>query len=85
MNREEGIKIIAYQIWEKGGHTTGNDVQDWLKAETIWQQKNETSKMAEGTVLSAQKQQIDPGTKTKTASSINRPQANRTQSPKMKP
>ena len=44
MDREEGIRIIAYQIWEEEGCCHGNDVEHWLKAETIWQERNKPAR-----------------------------------------
>ena len=40
MDREEGIRIIAYHIWQEEGCCHGSDVEHWLKAETIWQERN---------------------------------------------
>jgi hypothetical protein len=41
MDREEGIRIIAYHIWEQEGRNChGSDVEHWLKAETLWQSQN---------------------------------------------
>jgi hypothetical protein len=41
MNREEEIKTIAYYIWEEEGCCNGHDLDYWLKAEIIWQEKNQ--------------------------------------------
>jgi|WetSurMetagenome_2_1015567.scaffolds.fasta_scaffold371174_2 hypothetical protein len=63
MNREEGIKIIAYHIWEEEGSSChGNDVQHWLKAETIWQEQNKPLRAAIETT---------PIAKTKPAAALN--------------
>jgi hypothetical protein len=44
MNREDGIRIIAYHIWEKEGCGHGSDVEQWLKAEVIWQEQNKPAR-----------------------------------------
>ncbi|MBI4488263.1 MAG: DUF2934 domain-containing protein [Deltaproteobacteria bacterium] len=38
MQREEEIRLIAYQIWEEEGRPQGRDVEHWLKAEAIWRE-----------------------------------------------
>jgi len=40
MDRENDIKLIAYQIWEEEGCPDGRDCQHWIIAETIWEKKN---------------------------------------------
>ena len=30
---EEYIRLRAYQLWERHGHTHGRDLEDWLEAE----------------------------------------------------
>lgn len=40
MNRDEEIRQLAYRIWEQEGYPYGYEVQHWLKAEAIWQEKN---------------------------------------------
>lgn len=37
MSREEEIKLIAYDMYEKQGRIDGYDLDDWLKAEAIWE------------------------------------------------
>ena len=39
MGKEEEIRVIAYSIWELGGCCEGRDVEYWLEAETIWEEK----------------------------------------------
>jgi len=35
-NRDETIRQLAYRLWQEAGCPQGNDVQHWLKAETLW-------------------------------------------------
>ena len=35
-NRDDAIRQLAYQLWQEAGCPAGNDVQHWLKAESIW-------------------------------------------------
>jgi len=39
MGREEEISLIAYRIWEEESCCHGRDVEHWLKAEAIWEEK----------------------------------------------
>lgn len=39
MGREEQIRLIAYQVWAEEGYYNGRDVEHWLKAEAIWEEK----------------------------------------------
>jgi hypothetical protein len=39
MAREEEIKVIAYYIWEEDDCCNGRAVEHWLKAETVWEEK----------------------------------------------
>jgi hypothetical protein len=39
MGREDEIRVIAYRIWEEEGCCDGHDCEHWLKAEVIWQGK----------------------------------------------
>jgi len=39
MHHEQEVQLIAYQIWEELGHPHGHDVEHWLKAEAVWQEK----------------------------------------------
>jgi hypothetical protein len=38
--RDEQIRELAYRIWQEEGYPYGEEVQHWLKAEAIWQEKN---------------------------------------------
>ncbi len=40
MAREDEIRLIAYGIWEQEGYVDGRDVEHWLKAEAIWEEKH---------------------------------------------
>jgi hypothetical protein len=40
MEREEEIRLIAYQIWEGEDRPHGRDLDHWLKAEAIWQRQH---------------------------------------------
>ena len=40
MDREDEIREIAYTIWEQEGCVNGNDLEYWLKAEVIWEERN---------------------------------------------
>ena len=37
MGREEEIRVIAYRIWEEEGRGHGHKVDQWLRAEAIWE------------------------------------------------
>jgi hypothetical protein len=39
MDREEEIRLIAYQIWEEEGNVHGLDADHWRKAELIWENR----------------------------------------------
>jgi len=39
MHHEQEVQLIAYHIWEEQGHPHGCDVEHWLKAEAVWQEK----------------------------------------------
>ena len=36
IERDEQVRELAYRIWQEEGYPHGNEVQHWLKAETIW-------------------------------------------------
>ncbi len=36
LNHDEEIRQLAYRLWQEAGCPEGNEVQHWLKAETIW-------------------------------------------------
>jgi hypothetical protein len=40
MNRDEEIRQVAYKLWQEEGYPHGYEVQHWLKAEAIWQEKH---------------------------------------------
>ncbi|MEQ4488774.1 MAG: DUF2934 domain-containing protein [Dehalococcoides mccartyi] len=44
MGREEEIRLIAYSIWEQEGCCNGHDMEHWLRAEAIWEEKQEQRK-----------------------------------------
>jgi hypothetical protein len=54
MGREDEIKLIAYNIWEEEGYPNGRDYEHWLKAETIWEQRQ---KQAAATKVSQRESQ----------------------------
>ena len=85
MNREEGIRIIAYRIWEEGGNRHGSDVADWLKAETIWQEKNQPLKMAAEIIPPIRDQQVNTVGKTKPAAVLSAQSNKKDQFSKRKP
>jgi DUF2934 family protein len=37
---QEQIRKLAYRIWQAEGYPHGYEVQHWLKAEAIWQEKH---------------------------------------------
>jgi hypothetical protein len=45
MDREEEIRLIAYNIWQEEGCIDGQTHEHWLRAELIWEsrQKPKTS------------------------------------------
>ena len=40
IEREEEIRGLAYKIWEQEGYHHGHDIEHWLYAEAIWQEKH---------------------------------------------
>jgi hypothetical protein len=48
MAREDEIRLIAYQIWEKEGRKNGRDYDNWLKAEAIWEKKQPLLALSRG-------------------------------------
>jgi hypothetical protein len=85
MNREEGIKIIAYHIWEEDGCCHGRDVKHWLKAETIWQERNKPAGTVAEIEPSVHYQRINAAGKTKLAAVFSTQQNNKGKSSKGKP
>jgi hypothetical protein len=45
-NRDEAIRQLAYRFWQEAGYPEGNEVQHWLKAETIWLEEQRTPREA---------------------------------------
>ena len=85
MNREEGIRNIAYHIWEKEGcNCHGNDVEHWLKAERIWQERNNPLKIEAEIIPSVRDQQFSTVVKTKPASVLSTQQNKKDQFSKRK-
>ena len=83
MNQEEGIRIIAYHIWEEEGcNCHGNDVEHWLKAETIWQEKNKPLKIEAEIIPSVLNQQINAAGKTQTGRGVSTSKTKKTNSQK---
>jgi hypothetical protein len=39
MHHEQEVQMIAYHMWEEQGHPHGHDMEHWLKAESVWQEK----------------------------------------------
>jgi CHAD domain-containing protein len=39
MHHEQEVQLIAYHIWEEQGHPHGHDLEHWLKAEAVCQDK----------------------------------------------
>jgi hypothetical protein len=39
IERDQEIRELAYGIWQQEGCPQGYEVQQWLKAETIWQEE----------------------------------------------
>jgi hypothetical protein len=40
MGREDEIRLIAYFMWEEEGRCDGCDIEHWLRAEAIWEEKH---------------------------------------------
>ena len=39
MEKEDEIRLIAYNIWEQEDSCDGRDCEHWILAETIWEKK----------------------------------------------
>jgi hypothetical protein len=39
MEREDEIRLIAYQLWEAEGCVNGRDYENWYRAEAIWEER----------------------------------------------
>jgi hypothetical protein len=86
MNREEGIRIIAYHIWEEEGcKCHGSDVGHWLKAETIWQEQNKPARTVAEIEPYVHNQQVNTAGKTKPAPVLSTQQNKKDQFSKRKP
>jgi len=52
MSKEDEIKSIAYDLWQKNGTPDGDDWKYWFAAEAIWdatqETKEELRKVSEG-------------------------------------
>ena len=40
VDRDAEIRELAYRFWQEEGYPHGYEVQHWLKAEAIWQEKH---------------------------------------------
>ena len=40
IERDAEIRELAYRIWQEEGYPYGQEVQHWLKAESIWREKH---------------------------------------------
>jgi hypothetical protein len=67
MGREEEIKVIAYHIWEEESCCHGRDVEHWLKAEVVWEEKQKNEAGSKDTKAKS-KQTKKPGEKDRVAS-----------------
>ncbi len=45
MGREDKIRLIAYSIWEQESCCDGRDVEHWLRAEAIWEEKQKQEEL----------------------------------------
>ena len=41
MRNDDEVRAIAYHIWEEEGRPSGRDLDHWLKAEAIWNEREE--------------------------------------------
>ena len=86
MDREEGIRNIAYHIWEEEGcKCHGSDIEHWLKAETIWQEQNKPVRTVAEIEPSVRNHQIDTAGTTKPAAIFSRQPNKKDQFSKRKP
>ncbi len=49
MDREEEIRRIAYQLWMEAGQPLGRDLDFWLKAEAMWEERARRAATMAGT------------------------------------
>jgi hypothetical protein len=40
IDRDEEIRQLAYRLWQESGCPNGSDLQHWLKAQELWQEKH---------------------------------------------
>jgi hypothetical protein len=48
MGKEDEIRLIAYSIWEQEGSRDGHDYEHWIRAEAIWEEKQNQSAVSRG-------------------------------------
>ena len=41
MHHDEEVRLIAYRIWEEEGRPDGRALDHWLKAEILWDERQE--------------------------------------------
>jgi hypothetical protein len=44
MAKENGIRLIAYNIWEQAGCINGKDCEHWFRAEAIWEEQEKSNR-----------------------------------------
>jgi hypothetical protein len=49
MGREDEIRMIAYCIWEGQNYCNGNEIENWLKAEEMWEQSQKGNPASKNT------------------------------------
>ena len=42
MAKDDEIRLIAYNIWEQQGCPAGKDCENWIKAESIWDNREKS-------------------------------------------
>ncbi len=40
IDRDEEIRQLAYRLWQESGCPIGSDLQHWLQAQEMWQEKH---------------------------------------------
>ena len=43
-DRDEEIRQLAYKLWQDAGCPNGTDLEHWLKAQELWQEKHHPKK-----------------------------------------
>ena len=51
MEKQDEIRLIAYNIWEQEGCINGKDCEHWFRAEAIWQGQQKLFSIKTTTVL----------------------------------